>query len=185
MKKLWSINIFLHSIILNNILSKKLLDQIHYLFSTLQFKACSLLLSHLHILLVVMLICCGPRMNLTFILNCLIFKFLLEFMLKKIMLMMLQMLKLMMLLLMKLVMLLLLCFCNSITLQFVWITKTLMSVILILLMTMFFPILLFAINFLVIPRMMFLHLSTILYFFLIRNFLIILLFLKSVRDSAF
>jgi hypothetical protein len=44
----------------------------------------------------VMLICCGAKTNLMFILNCLIFKILFKFMLKQIMLMLLQFLNLLM-----------------------------------------------------------------------------------------
>ncbi len=86
-KKLWSITVLLHSTILKNILKKKLLDHILYLFS-------HLLLCCLYLLLKVMLICCGPRMDLMFILNYLIFLIFFKFMLKQIMLMMLQMLDL-------------------------------------------------------------------------------------------
>jgi hypothetical protein len=111
-KKLQSINIFLHSTILKNILNKKLLDHILYLFP--------------HLLLVVMLICCGLKMDMVFILNYLIFLILFKFMLKHHVddvanakpsyLQTLQMLKPLMLLTMKLVILLLFCFHNSITL---------------------------------------------------------------------
>jgi hypothetical protein len=85
----------------------------------------------------------------------------------------------------KLLMLLLFYFRNSITLQFVWISRTLMSKILILLMIMFLPTLLFVIYLLVIPRMMFLHLFMILSFILIFNFQIIMLLLKYIKDLAF
>ncbi len=172
---------FFHSTILSNILSKKLLDHILYLIP-------HLLLCRLHPLLVVMLICCGPRMDLTFILNCRIFLILFKVMLKQIMLKMLQMLNLLMvqmLQMLKLLMLLLFYFRNSITLQFVWISRTLMSKILILLMIMFLPTLLFVIYLLVIPRMMFLHLFMILSFILIFNFQIIMLLLKYIKDLAF
>ncbi len=108
LKKLQSINIFFHSTILNNILNKKLLHHILYLFP-------HLLLCCLHLLLIAMLICCEPKINMTFILNCLIFLILFKFMLKKIMLMMLQMLNLLMTQMLKLLMLLLFRFCNSIT----------------------------------------------------------------------
>jgi hypothetical protein len=49
----------------------------------------------------------------------------------------------------------------------------------------FFPILLFAISFLMIPRMMFLHMSVVLSLVLIFNFPIIMLLLKYVKDLAF
>jgi len=70
-------------------LEQKAFNHILYLFP-------HFLLCHLHLLLIVMLICCAPNIDLTFILNCLIFKILLKFMLKQIMLMMLQMLNLLM-----------------------------------------------------------------------------------------
>ncbi len=60
-----------------------------------------------------------------------------------------------------------------------------MFVISILRMIMFLLILLFVISFLVIPRMMFLHMFMVLSLVLIHNFLIIMLLLKYVKDFVF
>jgi hypothetical protein len=80
LKKSQSIAIFLHSRILKNILNKKLLDHFFIFFHTFCFVIYTFCL-------VMTLICCGPKMDLMFILTCLIFQKKFKFMLKQIMLM--------------------------------------------------------------------------------------------------